>query len=620
MTTMIAEIRCVNRRCNASNLLENTFCHRCQTPLIKRYLRIDGPLTKKYHIGELVENRFFVYLPNVVIDTKPSLIPIFPENVPDEIAPYLKLFSHRLHIPQIYGYIDKEFSACLLEYENIPLDDKGDLVYPELFPAIEFSFLSASSLRQVNWLWQIVQLWKPLAKRKVLSSLFLPNNIKVAGGIIKLIELKFDDNKNPNLVDLGNLWADWLPQLNPLIQETIEKIILSLQQNLLDDTEEILVILDQVLYILGNSYYQRKYQIITASDPGKKRNNNEDACYPKINNLKNTRSSLETLAIVCDGLGGQDDGEIASNMAIEIIQKELEDSYKKTLKETLQNKHWTPLIDAEKIYYAVSKANDKITNVNNTKKRQEKERMGTTTVITIAIAHEIYLAHVGDSRIYWITGNSCHQVTVDDDLATREVRLAHGFYRELIRNPQTGALLQALGMESSRRLKVHIRRFILDENCIFLLCSDGLSDYDRVEQYWQSEIIPIIKQEINIEEAVKKILDIGINKNGHDNITIAMLHCQLEEKKPDDYDGKLSWQYLEEIIPNLPQPKGQIKLNKTANISSHNLTNFQLNQPKIILLIISLIVIVLGIFLLNQNKSSQNKSMIYETLILIRNY
>lgn len=618
MTTMIAEIRCVNRRCNASNLLENTFCHRCQTPLIKRYLRIGGTLTKKYHIGELVENRFFVYLPNVVIDTKPSLIPIFPENVPDEIAPYLKLFSHRLHIPQIYGYIDKEFSRCLLEYENIPLDDKGNLVYPELFPAIEFSFLNASPLRQVNWLWQIVQLWKPLAKTKVLSSLFLPNNIKVAGGIIKLIELKFDDNKNPNLVDLGNLWANWLPKLNPLVQETIEKIILSLQQNLLDDTEEILVILDQVLYILGNSYYQRKYQIITASDPGKKRNNNEDACYPKINNLKNTRSSLETLAIVCDGLGGQDDGEIASNMAIEIIQKELEDSYKKTLKETLQNKHWTPLIDAEKIYHAVSKANDKITNINNTKKRQEKERMGTTTVITMAIAHEIYLAHVGDSRIYWITGDSCHQVTVDDDLATREVRLAHGFYREVIRNPQTGALLQALGMESSRRLKVHIRRFILDENCIFLLCSDGLSDYDRVEQYWQSEILPIIKQEITIEEAVKKILDIGINKNGHDNVTIALLHCQLEEKKPDDHDGELSWQYLQEIVPNLPQPKGQIKLNKTTNISSHNLTNLQLNQPKIILLIISLIVIILGIFLLNQNKSSQNKSMIYETLILIR--
>ncbi|BAQ60568.1 serine/threonine protein phosphatase [Geminocystis sp. NIES-3708] len=574
-------------------------------------------LTKDYPIGELVENRFFVCQRNIVIDTKPSIAPILPEHIADEVIPYLKLFSHRLHIPQVYGYIDQEFSAWLLEYESIPLDEKGDLLYPSLFPDIELSFSNASPLRQVNWLWQMVQLWKPLAKRKVLSSLFLPNNIRVGGGIIKLIELKIDEDSSPSLVDLGNLWFDWLPKLNPLIQDIFEKIILSLQQSLFDNTDQILVILDQILYILGNSYYQRKYQIITASDPGKKRNNNEDCCYPKVNKLKSTRSSLETLAIVCDGLGGQDDGEIASNMAIEIIQKELEDSYKKTLKETLQNKYWTPLIDAEKIYNAIYKANDKITNINNTKKRKDKERMGTTTVITMAIAHEIYLAHVGDSRIYWITKDSCHQVTVDDDLATREVRLGHGFYREVIRNPQTGALLQALGMESSRRLKVHIRRFILDEDSIFLLCSDGLSDYDRVEQYWKSEILPIIKQEINIEEAAKKIMDIGINKNGHDNITIALLHCQLEEKKPDDHDGKLSWQYLQEIVSNLPQPKGEIKLNKTQNITNNNSINFLLNQPKIILLIVSLILILLGILLWHQNKSAQNKSMINENLFLM---
>lgn len=614
MTNTIAEIRCVNRRCKALNLLENTFCHRCQTPLVKRYLRMGGTLNKEYHIGELVENRFFVCQPNIVIDTKPGVIPIFSEYIADEIKPYLKLFSHRLHIPQIYGYIDQNFSAWLLEYENIPLDYSGNLVYPDLFPAIESSFLNASSLRQVNWLWQMVQLWKPLTKRKVLSSLFLPNNLKVGGGIIKLIELKVDDSSNPSLVDLGNLWADWLPKLNPLIQDTIEKIILSLQQDLIDDIDKVLVILDQVLYILGNSYYQRKYQIITATDTGKRRSNNEDSCYPQVNKLKNTRSSLETLTIVCDGLGGQDNGEIASNMAIETIQKELEDSYKKTLKETLQNKHWTPLIDAEKIYLGVSKANDKITEINNIKKRKDKQRMGTTTVITMAIAHEIYLAHVGDSRIYWITKDSCHQVTVDDDLATREVRLGHGFYREVIRNPQTGALLQALGMDSSRRLKVHIRRFILDENCVFLLCSDGLSDYDRVEQYWQSEILPIIKEEITIEEAAKKILDIGINKNGHDNVTIALLHCQLEEKKPDEHDGKLSWQYLQEIIPDLPQPKEEIKFNKTEIIKMNNGINIQFNQQKIILLIIGLVVIVLGIFFLNQNKPSQNKSMIYENL------
>ncbi len=616
MTIMTAEIRCVNRRCKTLNSLENTFCHRCQTPLIKRYLRICGTLTRQYTIGELIENRFFVCGSNIVIDTKPALVPIFPESIPDEMIPYLKLFSHRLYLPQIYGYIDKEFSAWLLEYESVPLDNKGNLIYAQLFPPIELSFFRASALRQVSWLWQMVQIWKPLSKHKVLSSLFLPNNIKISGGIIKLIELKLDEDYSPTLKDLGSLWSNWLPKLNPLVQQVIGKIVLCLQQKLVDNPDKLLAIFDQVLYILGNNYYQRNYQIITASDPGKKRGNNEDSCYPTPQNLRNTRSSLDTLNIVCDGLGGQEDGEIASAMAIDIIKNELENSYKKTLTETLQNKFWTPLIDAGKLHNAVSKANDKISNINNAKKRKDKERMGTTTVISMAIAHEVYLAYVGDSRIYWITEDSCHQVSVDDDLATKKVRMGMGFYRKVITNPQTGALLQALGMESSNKLQVHIRRFILDENCIFLLCSDGLSDFDRIEQYWRSEILPILKKEVNIEDAAQKILNIGVNKNGHDNVTLALLHCQLEEKKPDEHDGELTWQYLLEIIPDLPQPKGEIKLNQKQKVIKK--FNFNFEQPKIIL-IISLIIILSGVFIWYKSQSSQKKSLFNQPITIAQN-
>lgn len=89
----------------------------------------------------------------------------------------------------------------------------------------------------------------------------------------------------------------------------------------------------------------------------------------------------------------------------------------------------------------------------------------------------------------------------------------------------------------------------------FLLCSDGLSDYDRVEQYWQSEILPILTEDINLKTACEKLLHIGLKKNGHDNITVALLQCQIELKQPDKKEGELSWQYLGEIIPDLPQPK-----------------------------------------------------------------
>ena len=85
MTKTTSKIRCVNKRCKTFNLLEDTFCSRCHIPVVKRYLRIHGTLAKEYHIGELIEDRFLLYHPDIVIDTKPDLLPILPDNVSEEI-------------------------------------------------------------------------------------------------------------------------------------------------------------------------------------------------------------------------------------------------------------------------------------------------------------------------------------------------------------------------------------------------------------------------------------------------------------------------------------------------------------------------------------------------------
>ena len=602
MTNRITQIQCVNRRCKNLNSLEDNFCHKCETPLVKRYLKIVGKLNKEYKIGDAIASRFLVCYDDIVLDTKPYLSPYSPDNLPLEITPYLKLFSHRLHLPQVYGFIKDETEAWLLEYENIPLDSRGKLIYPHLFPLLGKNISQVSALRQINWLWQMIQLWKPLAKQKVLSSLFDSENLRENGAILKLIDLKLDHEATPTLKNLADLWLTWLEDFEPLIKDIVSKIILSIHQGLITDTDKLLGILDQVIYLLGNNYYQRKFSLITATDAGKKRGNNEDSCYPMVDKLKETKSGIDTLVMVCDGLGGQKSGEVASNLAIDIIQKELNNSYQKTLRETLNNKNWIPLIDAVKIHNAISKANDQINHINNQEKRLDRARMGTTVVTGMAIAHEIYIGNVGDSRIYWITKNGCHQITVDDDLATKEVRMGCGLYRLVSANPRTGALLQALGMDSSQKLKVHIRRFIIDEDSVFLLCSDGLSDYERVEQYWQSEILPIITEGVSVETACKKMLEIGLKKNGHDNITVALLKCQIETKQPDKREGELSWQYLTEIMPDLPQPKLDNSL--TKNIDSQ----LELSQKKIIIIALILVCFAVGLWLIFQNKSSQNKS------------
>ena len=549
-------IRCVNKKCKTFNSIEQKFCHRCNTPVVKKYLWIKGELSQDYPIGELINKRFLLCQSNTVLDTKPDIVNPTPEEIPEEIKPYLRLFAHRLHLPQVYGYLGFPENIWFLEYESVPIDSEGRLSYPKFFPSIESRLSGASPLRQLNWFWQIVQLWKPLLKQKALSSLFIPQNIRVDGSIVKLIELELDRKVGtPDLQTLGDLWSTWSEYIHPQIKSIIQNIILSLQQKLITDIDKLLKVLDQTIYILGNNFYDRSYQLITATDIGRSRKNNEDSCYPAVNKLKETRKGLETLSIVCDGLGGQDKGEVASELAINIIYRSIQNSYKETLQQTLYDKDWTPLIDAGKLYKAVSEANTEILKLNRAEKREKRRRMGTTASIAMALAHEVYLANVGDSRIYWVTNKTCHQVSIDDDVATRKVKQGDDLYRSIAANPKAGALLQALGMSESKNLRVHIRRFILDEDGVFLLCSDGLSDYDRVEQYWRSDIRPIVTGKVDLETALKNLMDIAMTKNGHDNITIALLYFQVKEKEKPERPEELSWKYLTEIVTDLPQPK-----------------------------------------------------------------
>jgi hypothetical protein len=157
--------------------------------------------------------------------------------------------------------------------------------------------------------------------------------------------------------------------------------------------------------------------------------------------------------------------------------------------------------------------------------------MGTTLVMARTAAHEMYITHVGDSRVYWVTRHNCHQVTLDDDLASREVRLGYALYRNAVQQPTAGSLVQALGMAPSATLHPTVQRFVLDEDCVFLLCSDGLSDYDRVEQYWQTEILPILNGRIDLPTAGSRLIEIANTQNGHDNATIALLYCKVNPSK-----------------------------------------------------------------------------------------
>lgn len=184
----------------------------------------------------------------------------------------------------------------------------------------------------------------------------------------------------------------------------------------------------------------------------------------------------------------------------------------------------------------IKEANQLITTENDGQGRSARQRMGSTLVMGLQFpqnvgltspSHELYLAHVGDSRAYWMTHDYCQLLTVDDDVAGREVRLARALLQESSQRPDANALTQALGTRDSEYLRPTVQRFIIEEDGLLLLCSDGLSDNDCIERNWQEYIMPVLEGKISVLEAAKSLVDLANEYNGHDNVSVLLTRCSM---------------------------------------------------------------------------------------------
>lgn len=475
-----------------------------------------------YQSQSLLGDRFLVVHPQVVLDTKPAIPPQSPEEPPSFLTPYLRLFPYGLHTPQIFGYLPSpdpilpELDIWFLEYSSVPVNDTGELLYPELLPKLTQVWPGATQLRQLNWLWQMARLWQPLQGNRVVSTLLNPHLVRANEQIIQLLELDNDGEVSPKFSGLGELWSELIPLTDNSLKGFLTSLCEDINREKIVYPEQLVSTLDNALQHYASAV-QLNYQLFTCTDTGPLREHNEDACYP----LTEEKIETETpLVIVCDGIGGQEGGEIASQLAIDTLELQIYPLITSNLNgEDLESE----------IANAICGTNDAISERNDIEQRQERQRMGTTLVMCLGQKHLMYVAHVGDSRIYWITEHNSHQITVDDDLASREVRLGYLLYRDAIQYPNAGALVQALGMSNSASLHPSVEKVVLDQDSVFLLCSDGLSDYDRVEQYWQVEITPLLRKEKTIEEVGRRLLQIANEKNGHDNATIGLIYCRVEK-------------------------------------------------------------------------------------------
>jgi protein phosphatase len=544
------QICCPNANCTAPlNPLGSSVCGACGTPLIYRYLLAVGKFAEQIPATSQVGGRYYVTARRIWLDTQPSLPPDVPADWSDAVLPYLYLYPYRLHIPEVYGFciqngelLDEEIFLL----DNVPLDPSGIL-----YPAIAEAWTTATAVRQVYWLWQVFQLWQPLAELGVATSLLAADNIRVEGWRVRLCQLYHDTDVLAaatdselalGLADLSNLWLSWVDSAKPELIEPLRSICRQMQAEA--EPGAIAAQLNQLL-LEQAAQLPLNLKVAGGTDTGPEREHNEDACYPlTLNQPSQVDGLIPRVAIVCDGIGGHEGGEVASQIAVQSLKPQMQ----ALLSEIADAEEpVAPELVMQQLESAVRVVNNLIASQNDAQQREDRRRMGTTLVMAIQLpqrvkkggsafaenGHELYLVHVGDSRAYWLTQRHCYALTVDDNVVTREVRTGRALYHEGIHRPDAGALTQALGTRDADFIHPTIQRFILEENGLLLLCSDGVSDNGLIERTWAETARAVLNGKMSLDTAVRTWLDLANQHNGYDNSTIALLHCHVSSPSPE---------------------------------------------------------------------------------------
>lgn len=491
----------------------------------KPYLWAVGSDLETLPVDELVGQRYRVVAPRLWLDTQPDQRPAAPDSLPPEALPYLRAHPHRLHVPGLYDVLERTGAAPILLLENAPIHPQAG----ELLPELEAGLFSASPLRQANWLWQLWTLWAALMDLGLAHSLFIPGNLRVDGWRVRLLELR-SEAEPPTLADLADLWRSLLSPLHLSVSEPLRFLVNKIDADDLD-LDTLALELNQILLSQAATVSTR-IALAGATAQGPTQPRNEDACWP----IGTQPDGGLQVAMVCDGVGGHDSGEVASQLAVQSLQIQLQALLAETQNEL---RVLPPQIIMQQIEAVIRIVNELINFQNDNHGWVGRQRMGTTLVLAVAIpqrvqtesgwerVNEVYLAHVGDSRAYWITPDYCHQLTVDDDIAGREVIAGRQTWPVAQERSDAGALTQAIGTRSGDHLTPHIQRFIFDETGILLLCSDGLSDNYRIEDAWANYIGLIIKDIVTLDSAVASWIELANQKNGHDNTAVVLMQYKL---------------------------------------------------------------------------------------------
>jgi serine/threonine protein phosphatase PrpC len=250
-------------------------------------------------------------------------------------------------------------------------------------------------------------------------------------------------------------------------------------------------------------------EVAGKTDPGRVRPNNEDNF---------GYDSRYGIFVVCDGMGGQAAGEVASKMGVDILL----DYFRQDSGSGLHHGNGQPpaeapgnlSIAARSLDQAIHLANHKIYEAG----QQESGRsgMGSTIVAVLIRGHALAIGNVGDSRIYLIRQGEIQQLTEDHSLVMEQVRQGYITREQAQHSEMQNVILRALGSEEE--LEVDVEDLVAMPGDLILMTSDGLTRHLD-----DQEILKTITTCSSLERMCTKLIQAANQRGGDDNITCLLL-------------------------------------------------------------------------------------------------
>ena len=250
------------------------------------------------------------------------------------------------------------------------------------------------------------------------------------------------------------------------------------------------------------------YKFCAKTDTGRSRDNNEDSVAVD----EDTR-----LAVLADGMGGYNAGEIASGMATAFIKSEMS----RWLTEVGGTARAKEVRRAMEI--CVDSANLSIFNAANS--NSNYSGMGTTLVVGVFRDDLLVLGHIGDSRCYRWRAGKLEQISRDHSLLQEQIDAGLVTPEQAQHSNIKNLVTRALGVEEIVLLEVN--EYPVELGDLYLMCSDGLSDMVQ-----DAAIAKILSAEGGLEQKVQMLVDAANDSGGRDNISVLMVEVlEATEKR-----------------------------------------------------------------------------------------